>query len=63
MFFKKNIPVPGKLYIFNDYVCYSSNVGPLASIKIAIKIKNIILCELKSKILGVAIVLTTIGMD
>ena len=63
MYFRNKIPIIGNLYIFNDHVCYSSNVGPIASIKIVIKIKNIIFCELMPKTLGVAISLTTIDMD
>lgn len=44
------IPVPGSLYILNDFVCFSSFFNEKTlfgkKTKLKIQIKNIILCEI-----------------
>lgn len=63
--YSKTIPIPGRLFVFNDCVCFSSllNAKNLFFSKTRIKIlmKHIVLCELLSKTFGTALSITALG--
>ena len=62
-FHGKGIPIPGKLYIFSDCVCFSSTFNPKTLLgsktKIKILIKDIVFCEFLPKSFGTGIALTS----
>ena len=61
MYHGKGIPVPGTLFVFNDYVCFSSSFNQktiIGKTKIVLPIKLLILCDFHPKSFGTGISLT-----
>ncbi len=61
MYHGKGIPVPGTLFIFNEYVCFSSKFNQktlLGKTKIVLPMKDVILCDFHPKSFGTGISLT-----
>lgn len=60
----KGVPVPGKLYLFHDCLCFNSKFNTktlfLHQTKIIIYIKDIILCEFLPNTFGIGIALTIV---